>query len=261
MLNNKYVIKKIIKKNSSGNIYECEHNNKIFAVKEDCNSILIKNEVNIYLTLSKNSNITNVSKLYDYFIINNYYYIVLDCFSETMFNYKIRCYDSINYYNNIVNIIKKIITVIKYIHKLGIVHRDIKPLNICIDKNNEPYIIDFGLSKKIIDGNIHIKYRKINNIIGSNNFISNNIKNLIEPTRRDDMISIILTYIYMLLDSSDTVLFFKNDIENIDILLNYNNEYLVNNKKFIIDTYNYLNNLKFDQEPKYDVMLDVLFLS
>ena len=53
---------------------------KFFAVKEDSNNILIKNEENIYLNFSKNSNITNVSKLYDYFIINNYYYIVLECF-------------------------------------------------------------------------------------------------------------------------------------------------------------------------------------
>ena len=209
MLNNKYLIKKIIKKTKSKNIYECEYNNKIFAIKEDTNSILIKKELKIYLNFSKNSNITNVSKLYDYFIINDYYYIVLEHFHETIFNYKLRCYGSMNYYNNVVSIIKKIIITLKNIHKLGIVHRDIKPLNICIDENIEPYIIDFGLSKKIIDRNVHIKYKKINNIIGSHNFISNNLKNLIEPTRRDDIISVILTYIYMLLDSYDTVLFFK----------------------------------------------------
>ena len=261
MLNNKYIIDKIIKYNTNGNIYKCKYNNKNYVVKEDKNNLLIKNEVKIYLTFSKNSNITNVSKLYDYFIINNSYYIVIDYFNETLFDYKIRCYSSINYYNNIINIIKKIILALKNIHNLGIVHRDIKPLNICIDKNNEPYIIDFGLSKKIKDGDQHIKYKKINNIIGSNNFISNNVKKLIEPTKRDDMISVILTYIYMLLNSSDTVLFFKNDIENIDILLTYNNQYMVNNKTLIINTYNYLNNLNFDQEPKYDALISVLFTS
>ena len=42
--------------------------------------------------------------------------------------------------------IRQIIRGINYIHRLGIIHKDIKPNNILLDKNNECKIIDFNFS-------------------------------------------------------------------------------------------------------------------
>lgn len=36
-----------------------------------------------------------------------------------------------------------------FAHKQGIIHRDIKPANIMIDKNDEPYLMDFGLARAL----------------------------------------------------------------------------------------------------------------
>jgi serine/threonine protein kinase len=44
-------------------------------------------------------------------------------------------------------IIYKLLEGINHIHSVHVAHRDLKPENIMIDKNGNPKIIDFGLSK------------------------------------------------------------------------------------------------------------------
>ena len=56
----------------------------------------------------------------------------------------------INFNNNFVS---QICDGLEYIHSNNIVHRDIKPKNIFFKNNNQFKIGDFGLSRKLIDGN------------------------------------------------------------------------------------------------------------
>ena len=50
-------------------------------------------------------------------------------------------------------IMEKLVRAIAHCHENGVCHRDLKPDNILIDKNNEVKVIDFGLSKHL-DSNI-----------------------------------------------------------------------------------------------------------
>jgi serine/threonine protein kinase len=43
----------------------------------------------------------------------------------------------------------KVCEVVQYVHEANIMHRDLKPQNILIDKNGEPKLIDFGIAKII----------------------------------------------------------------------------------------------------------------
>ena len=49
-------------------------------------------------------------------------------------------------------IIKDIVPGLQYLHSKGIIHRDIKPDNIMIDKNNQPKLIDIGLACNALTG-------------------------------------------------------------------------------------------------------------
>ena len=53
-----------------------------------------------------------------------------------------------------INILKQIISAIKYLHNNNIIHRDVKPKNILFSKDNIVKLSDFGLST--INSNINI---------------------------------------------------------------------------------------------------------
>ena len=49
-------------------------------------------------------------------------------------------------YTNLLLITKYILTGLSFVHKNGIIHNDIKPENIIIDKNGIPKLVDFGVA-------------------------------------------------------------------------------------------------------------------
>lgn len=260
----KYNILNIISKGCFGNVYKCKYNNKEFALKEEIIKSTLINEANIYKELK---NVNNIAKMYDFFLFNDKYYLILDLYYCNLNDFKLNFYNNINYISDLKIILKTILITIQNLHLNGYVHRDLKPKNICLDKNNNPYIIDFGMAKKIIYKNNHIEERKIHNIIGTPNYISNNVINLIEPTRRDDLESIIYIYLYMLLNDElykkydDLELNNKKYIETIiDYFIKLN---LYNNFNLNIDNISkiikYIKLMKYTQTPNYIYIIDKIF--
>ncbi len=49
--------------------------------------------------------------------------------------------------DQILNIVTPIADALTYAHKRGVLHRDIKPSNIVLDKDDVPYLTDFGLAR------------------------------------------------------------------------------------------------------------------
>jgi casein kinase 1 len=100
---------------------------------------------------------------------------------------------------NLQKIGESMIDILSNIHENFIIHRDLKPQNFMI-KNNELYLIDFGLSTFYIsDTNEHLPNIRSETIIGTPKYMSINILEGNRYSRRDDMISIgyILVNIYL----------------------------------------------------------------
>ena len=52
--------------------------------------------------------------------------------------------------NDVIKLLKEILTILEYVHQQGIIHRDIKPANLIRRKNdNKIVLIDFGCVKEV----------------------------------------------------------------------------------------------------------------
>jgi len=252
MINNKYIIEKYLSHGNFGIVYECSYNNKKYAVKCDSDSKLLKYEAGIYKELRF---VKKISTIVDFFSWDNKYYMVLDLFNLNLKDYKERFYNSKYYLERLLEIMNKVIDTLRDIHNYGIVHRDLKPPNICLNYNYEPYIIDFGMAKKIIINYKHIEERNIKNIIGSPNYVSLNVVNLIEPTRRDDMESIIYIILFMILNNENYIKYTNNTLHSQKNIAKVSEILLENNITLnLVKLLTYIQKLNFSQIPNYNYL-------
>jgi serine/threonine protein kinase len=264
MLLNKYNIISYISNGEFGQVIKATYNDKSYAIKCGAKD-LIKYEIQIYKQLRS---ISNISTIYDVFETNNKMYMVMDLYTMTLEDYKLQNCDQLNYVTITIAILGQLIAIIKLIHENSIIHRDLKPTNICLDTSYNLYIIDFGLSKMYKSGNIHNSETQIKSLIGSVNFSSLNVINLIEPSRRDDIESLLYILFYLLLDKSCYSIYSNLDVnnkKNIDILLMFlqdKNNSILNNKSINYSTldklFKYIRRLKYNQVPNYDYIIILL---
>ena len=220
-------------------------------LKTNCCSSL-KNEAKIYQYIGKQNGFPQLKwfgteEKYNYFVVD-----LLGCSLDKMvakykgFSLKITLELGI-----------QMITRIQLLHEKHLLHRDIKPSNFLFGlgtQTNKLYLVDFVFAKRYNHNGINIIEKKINNLIGSPNFVSINVHNLTEPSRRDDLESVIYIIMYMLYGTLD---WFSKPLQEMVGL----KEQLTNKiglPPFIQSMLNYVRQLCFQEKPDYDYMKQLL---
>ena len=258
MISNKYKIIQKIKEGSFGTIFKAENvrTHELVAVKSELKNIdkkTLKNEAKIYQYFGR---LDGFPQLKWFGTTANNTYLVIDLLGVSL-NEMIQYYKAFSLKTVLVLGIQ-IIKIIQTLHTTSLLHRDIKPDNFLFGigtTTNKLHLIDFGISKRFDFNGIHITQTKIHNLIGTPNFVSLNVHNKIEPSRRDDIESCIYIIVNMLFGKLEW-------FDNTDI----NNIYLLKSKlhtvqeipAFIKIMLFYIHNLKFDESPDYNYIINLM---
>ena len=198
----KYRVLNLISKGIFGEIYLVinENNNEFFAMKTekiDSNNQLLELEAyNLYSIKG-----FGIPELKTFGIIKNYKILIEQLLSKSLeelfldYNYKFSMKD-------ICLISLQLIDRIEFIHNKTLVHRDIKPKNFLIDKNdaNTIYLTEFGLCCKYCSSRTgkHILPGFKGTFTGTLRYSSANSQRGNQQSRRDDIESLGYTILYFM---------------------------------------------------------------
>ena len=230
----------------------------------------LKGETHIYKYFLA-QNISCVPLFHEYIETPEWNLLIMQLLGKSIGN----IFEENNKIIDVGSVMKFAVTIIRHletIHNNGFIHRDIKPDNCMFgldDKNNELYLMDFGLSKKwyVIDNETgvgkHIDYKSDRSLIGTARYASIHVHMGIEASRRDDMESVGYMIVYLVKGSLVWQgLKKKTEKGQTDKICD---KKIMTDLKVLCsglpscfqDYINYTRNLEFTDKPDYDYLVDL----
>jgi len=251
---------------SFGKVYKAEYNGEYFALKIESNSKskgLLEMENNIMTHLEG----PNIPSIIAYGNNDDYNFLVMQLMDKSLEDiFKIRKAFSIK---TTAMIGFQLIGALHYIHDRHIIHRDVKPDNCVMGReelNENLYLIDFGLAKryrssKTLKQNPLTKRKRLT---GTARYASIHALEGYEQSRRDDMESVGYIMAYFLRgglpwqgmklkskeDKYKNILDKKKEISSEILFKGFPSEFAE-----ILD---YTKNLEYTEEPKYQMLRNKL---
>ena len=204
IVRNKYVLVELVGHGTYGKIYKSQLlktkvQEQFFAIKfcneHELSKTLIKHESTMLNYLNRN-HCANIPIMHWYGIHDGMSTLVMPFYECTLQKYcQERCIDV----QGSEIIIQQLSNIIRDIHNLNVIHRDIKPDNFMLDASSHNWkLIDFGLATLDLcepDDEVITK-----SIIGNIHYMSYNVHLGHRPTKHDDLIS--LNYIKLFIHLS-----------------------------------------------------------
>ena len=267
MLANKYQLLEKLSQGSFGKVFRASNirTGEIVAIKTEVKTAeqkSLKMEAKIYQYLANNE---GFPQLKWFGSTNNVNYLVTNLL-ECSITKLVQKYGRLSI-KTVLLLGIQMIERIQTLHNHYLIHRDIKPDNFMInisDKTNKIFLIDFGFCKRYNYEGKHIEFKRTTSLIGTPNYVSLNVHNSAEPSRRDDIESCLYVMIFMLFGkifSTEQVQIQTQTQTQINTntlkILVAKKEQLTNIPRFLVIAFNYVRTIKFEEEPDYQYIIRI----
>jgi serine/threonine protein kinase len=211
MIANRYQCTDVLGSGQFGHIYKAKNvrTQEWVALKQEPNhseTKLLKNEAKIYQYLGHEPGFPRIKW---FGVHGNFIYMAMDLLGPSLRSWRqvTKTIDTI-----ILRWIgSQMLARIETLHSKGLLHRDIKPDNFLFpasfslsssslpSQNQLLYLIDFGFSKRYLlaDGITHIPSREKRTPLGTPDYMSVRVQQGYEPSRRDDVESMMYVLCYL----------------------------------------------------------------
>jgi serine/threonine protein kinase len=205
----KYKLVRKISSGSFGEIFSAVHKRtgEQVAIKaEKCGDYSsLKHEARVYNLLKNLPGIPNMKWFGS--DANNSYIII------PLFSYNLKELKRMRFFSesDIVSLGKQMMVILENVHKMDVVHCDIKPDNFMINHGSgKLFLIDFGFARKF-----NPEPKTLTTPVGTPNFMSRSVHSNVEPGFIDDIESSLYVLLFL---SGKEVSWFNKDIDNKEIL-------------------------------------------